>query len=200
MRCANACGEMRIVTQEKTVTVKGVDITAESTFYLCPTCGLEAGTIEQAGAFQKVLTSKYNALQMKKGTAVGRRYSPAIAYTYNVEILGVWHAVAEDGNRPVCAKKFIDLFPFKDSELHIPYRHKLTCLACKILVTTPEQIKLDLIGRECPHCGEIENTMITDGDFNRGRHILKVGHCGACKEPWHNVYEFVRSKKLEDDI
>ena len=62
MICANACGEMKLVTQEKTVSVKDVNITAASTFYLCPVCGLEAGTIEQAGAFQKVLLDKYNAL------------------------------------------------------------------------------------------------------------------------------------------
>lgn len=200
MICANACGEMKIQEIEKTIPIKGVDITGIGSFYVCPICGLEIGTIEQAGAFQKVITSKYNELQMKKGTAVGRKYSPAIMYANNVEILGVWHAVAEGGNRPICEKKFIDLFPFKDNELHIPYRHRLTCLACKILVTTPSQIKLDLVGRECPHCGEIEDTIVTDGDFNRGRYIFKVGHCGACNKAWHNVYEFVRSKNIEDDI
>jgi len=43
----------------KGITFRGVDINYQAGIFACPKCGLEAGTIDTAGATQKVIADAY---------------------------------------------------------------------------------------------------------------------------------------------
>ena len=46
-------------TIRKTTTLSGVDITLDVEAYVCPKCGLEAGTAQSAGAIQRAIADAY---------------------------------------------------------------------------------------------------------------------------------------------
>lgn len=65
--CGNGCMNLEAVV-EKTV-YKGIDLDIESEKYICPKCGIEAGTIKQAAAIQTCIADSYRE---KTGLLPGR--------------------------------------------------------------------------------------------------------------------------------
>ncbi len=59
LNCPRGHGDMLLKRIEKTATFKGVDLSFEAQAYVCPVCGLEAGTSETAGAIQRVMADAY---------------------------------------------------------------------------------------------------------------------------------------------
>ena len=57
--CPNGHGETRATKAKKTMTFRGVDITYQTEHYLCPVCGIEVGSIEQASITQRAISDAY---------------------------------------------------------------------------------------------------------------------------------------------
>jgi len=57
--CPKGHGIMELKKMEKTTTFKGVDVSFEADAYVCPQCGLEAGTVQSAGAVQRAIADAY---------------------------------------------------------------------------------------------------------------------------------------------
>ncbi len=55
--CGNGCMNLKMV-EEKTV-FKGVDLNIKSEKYICPHCGIEAGTLKQAALIQASISNSY---------------------------------------------------------------------------------------------------------------------------------------------
>ena len=64
LNCPKGHGTMELKPVRKAMTFKGVDIAVDADSYVCPTCGLEAGTVETSGAMQLAIADAYRA---KKG-------------------------------------------------------------------------------------------------------------------------------------
>jgi len=67
--CLNDCGDMEITPLDKNTRFRGVDIDFQVEHYLCPECGLEAGTTDQSAETQRVLADTYRE---KIGLLTGR--------------------------------------------------------------------------------------------------------------------------------
>jgi putative zinc finger/helix-turn-helix YgiT family protein len=63
LNCPKGHGAMKFQTVSKELTFKGVDLQVEADTYICPTCGLEAGTPQTAGKLQLAITDAYRAKQ-----------------------------------------------------------------------------------------------------------------------------------------
>ena len=61
--CPKGHGLMDLKTIKKELTFKGVDINIETEAYICPECGLEAGTLQSAGALQLAIADAYRTKQ-----------------------------------------------------------------------------------------------------------------------------------------
>ena len=61
--CPKGHGTMDLKTIKKELTFKGVDINIETEAYICPECGLEAGTLQSAGGLQLAIADAYRAKQ-----------------------------------------------------------------------------------------------------------------------------------------
>lgn len=59
INCPKGHGSMKLRKTEKTITFKGVDVTFEADAYVCPHCGLEAGTVQTAGGIQRAIADAY---------------------------------------------------------------------------------------------------------------------------------------------
>jgi len=59
MRCPNGHGPMELRRQTRTTTCRGVEISYEAESYVCPVCGLEAATVEQAARMQRAIADAY---------------------------------------------------------------------------------------------------------------------------------------------
>ncbi|MBW2580460.1 MAG: DUF4065 domain-containing protein [Deltaproteobacteria bacterium] len=59
INCPKGHGSMKLRKTEKAITFKGVDVSFEADAYVCPQCGLEAGTVQSAGAVQKAIADAY---------------------------------------------------------------------------------------------------------------------------------------------
>lgn len=57
--CGNGCMKLKY-SEEKTV-YKGIDIDFQSEKYVCPDCGIEAGTPKQAASIQACIADSYRA-------------------------------------------------------------------------------------------------------------------------------------------
>lgn len=57
--CPNGHGTMTLQTVKNRVTFRGVDIEIDAPAYVCPTCGLEAGSVEMAGNVQRKIADAY---------------------------------------------------------------------------------------------------------------------------------------------
>ena len=55
LNCPKGHGPMGLNTVLKEMTYKGVDIAIAVEVYTCPECGLEAGTVQSAGAVQRAI-------------------------------------------------------------------------------------------------------------------------------------------------
>ncbi len=62
--CPKGHGTMELKPVRKEITFKGVDLAVDADSYICPECGIEAGTVETAGALQLSIADEYRA---KKG-------------------------------------------------------------------------------------------------------------------------------------
>lgn len=67
-KCPCGKGDMHLKTREKKTCINGVDLNVESQAYVCPCCGIEAGTISHASQAQKVISDAY---RMKTGLLTG---------------------------------------------------------------------------------------------------------------------------------
>jgi putative zinc finger/helix-turn-helix YgiT family protein len=63
LTCPKGHGAMELKTVKKEITFKGVDLNVDTDSYVCPTCGLEAGTTKTAGALQLAIADAYRAKQ-----------------------------------------------------------------------------------------------------------------------------------------
>ena len=63
LNCPKGHGPMGLKTVKRELTFKGVDIAIEADTYVCPECGLEAGTLQTAGALQMAMADAYRAKQ-----------------------------------------------------------------------------------------------------------------------------------------
>lgn len=69
MNCPSGHGTMKIINKRKSTTFNGVDITYSMSCFVCPACGLEAGTLSQAADIQKTIADAY---RRKAGLMSGR--------------------------------------------------------------------------------------------------------------------------------
>jgi len=67
-RCPKGHGNMPLIKIDKNTTFRGVAVSYPSAAHVCPVCGLEAGTIEQASAVQKAIA---DAFRKKKRLLTG---------------------------------------------------------------------------------------------------------------------------------
>lgn len=58
-KCPRGHGEMKIQNLGKKARLKGMDISYQAEVYVCPECGLEAGTVDQASEIQKAISDAY---------------------------------------------------------------------------------------------------------------------------------------------
>jgi hypothetical protein len=73
IHCPKGHGPMELKELHKEKTFKGVDISYTAEAFVCPICGLEAGTVEIAGAVQCAIADGYReklCLQSKPGTVI----------------------------------------------------------------------------------------------------------------------------------
>lgn len=61
LNCPKGHGPMGLKTVNEEMTFKGVDIAIEVEVYTCPVCGLEAGTVQSAGAVQRAVADAYRS-------------------------------------------------------------------------------------------------------------------------------------------
>jgi putative zinc finger/helix-turn-helix YgiT family protein len=59
LRCPKGHGSMKLKKTRKAMTFRGVDVAFEADAYVCPQCGLEAGTVQSAGAIQRAIADAY---------------------------------------------------------------------------------------------------------------------------------------------
>jgi len=64
LNCPKGHGVMELKPVRKEITFKGVDLAVDAESFICPKCGLEAGTVETAGALQLAIADAY---RVKKG-------------------------------------------------------------------------------------------------------------------------------------
>ena len=63
LNCPRGHGAMILRPGKKEVTFKGVDLTVDVDSYICPECGIEAGTTETSGALQNAIADEYRLKQ-----------------------------------------------------------------------------------------------------------------------------------------
>ena len=94
--CGKGCMDLKAV-DEKTV-YKGIDIDIQSEKYICPDCGIEAGTIKQAAAIQICIADTYRTKvglltgpeikQMRVSEGVTREQLASLVGVYEKDIKG----------------------------------------------------------------------------------------------------------------
>jgi len=57
--CPRGHGDMKLIRVKKTANLRGVDIEFEMDAHVCPECGIEAATVEQAGSTQRAISEAY---------------------------------------------------------------------------------------------------------------------------------------------
>jgi putative zinc finger/helix-turn-helix YgiT family protein len=62
-KCPCGKGDMHLTTRQKKACVHGVDVNVESEAYVCPRCGIEAGTVIQASHAQRAVSDAYRKKQ-----------------------------------------------------------------------------------------------------------------------------------------
>ena len=63
LNCPKGHGVMELKNVKKEITFKGVDLILDTDSYVCPACGLEAGTTKTAGALQLAIADAYRTKQ-----------------------------------------------------------------------------------------------------------------------------------------
>jgi putative zinc finger/helix-turn-helix YgiT family protein len=59
MNCPNGHGNMSIIKSDRTIKFRGKHITFPINHYICPVCGIEAGSIEQTAATQRAISDAF---------------------------------------------------------------------------------------------------------------------------------------------
>jgi hypothetical protein len=59
INCPKGHGPMEQKTAKKQKTFRGVDIEYVADAFICPECGLEAGTVQSAGKVQRAILDAY---------------------------------------------------------------------------------------------------------------------------------------------
>lgn len=59
INCPNGHGKMVVKKLEKSMNFRGVNINFQAKHYVCPVCGLEAGTTDQTSATQRAISDSY---------------------------------------------------------------------------------------------------------------------------------------------
>jgi len=67
--CPRGHGDMTLRKFDKNTVFRGVEVSYQSEAYVCPVCGLEAGTIKQAASVQKAIA---DAFREKKNFLTGK--------------------------------------------------------------------------------------------------------------------------------
>ena len=57
--CPKGHGNMEMKEMVKATTFRVVDVSFEFQAYVCPQCGLEAGTVQSAGAVQRAIADAF---------------------------------------------------------------------------------------------------------------------------------------------
>ena len=60
INCPNGHGEMSLTNLDKTMKFRGIVMDLNYECYVCPVCGLEAGSIEQGAAIQRLIAKFYH--------------------------------------------------------------------------------------------------------------------------------------------
>jgi putative zinc finger/helix-turn-helix YgiT family protein len=91
LNCPKGHGPMAIGTVDKQMTFKGVDITVTAEAFICPVCGLEAGTPETAGALQLAIADAYRTKQglLTSSELKGLRKSRNLTQQQLAEIMNI---------------------------------------------------------------------------------------------------------------
>ncbi len=63
LNCPKGHGAMDLMPVKKEITFKGVDLSVDAESYICPKCGIEAGTTKTAGALQNAIADAYRIKQ-----------------------------------------------------------------------------------------------------------------------------------------
>lgn len=66
MNCPRNHGKMYLRESEKTVVFRGKTIRYLAEYWVCPVCGIEAGTIEQTGKIQERIWKGYCELKERE--------------------------------------------------------------------------------------------------------------------------------------
>jgi len=61
LNCPKGHGPIALKELEKQTTFKGVDITYSADTFVCPECGIEAGTVKTAGNVQRAIADAYRS-------------------------------------------------------------------------------------------------------------------------------------------
>jgi len=64
LNCPKGHGSIGLKTMIKDITFKGVNLTIETEAFVCPVCGLEAGTATTAGKAQQRIADAYRKKQI----------------------------------------------------------------------------------------------------------------------------------------
>jgi len=63
MKCPCGHGPMELRKQIKTTTFRGVELHYEAESYVCPVCGLEVATVEQAARIQRAIIDACKSIE-----------------------------------------------------------------------------------------------------------------------------------------
>lgn len=90
-KCPCGNGDMHLTTREKKTCFNGVDLNVESQAYVCPRCGIEAGSIAHASEAQRCISEAY---RRKTGLLTGEdirrlRMEKGLDYQQLADLMGV---------------------------------------------------------------------------------------------------------------
>ena len=96
MNCPNDHGKMSIIKSDRTIKFRGKHLTFPINHYICPVCGIEAGSIEQTAATQRAISDAYRKAsglltgeEIREGRKRLRLTQEAFAKKMNVGIASI---------------------------------------------------------------------------------------------------------------
>ena len=91
LNCPKGHGVMELKTVKKEMTFKGVDIAVDADAFVCPECGLEAGTLQTTGALQLAIADAYRAKRglLTSGEIKALRKSRSLTQRKLAEIMNI---------------------------------------------------------------------------------------------------------------
>ncbi len=96
LNCPRGHGEMALRHKQKHIVFRGVDVSYPVNYYACPTCSIEAGTLNQAAETQKAIADAYRkkvglftSSEIVKGRKKDGLSQEALANKMNVGIASI---------------------------------------------------------------------------------------------------------------